>query len=166
MEDPPSKFFRLGPDRVVRLKYAYIIKCTGFNKDESGVVNEILCEYFPESKSGSDTSGIKTKGTIHWVTQSDSLPVEIRSFERLFTVEEPSADKDKDFKDHINLDSKRINSKARVEPSLRNVSPLDKFQFERKGYYCVDSESKEGRLIFNQTVTLKDSWSKEKNRST
>jgi len=165
MEDPPSKFFRLGPDRMVRLKYAFIIKCVDFKKNEWGDVEEIFCEYYPNSKSGQDTSGIKTKGTLHWVSEPDSISAELRIYDRLFTVAEPMAVKDKDFKELINPDSREVKTTARLEPSLRNAKPMEKFQFERKGYFCVDPDSITDKIIFNQTVTLKDSWSKESKKN-
>jgi glutaminyl-tRNA synthetase len=162
MENPPSKFFRLGPDRMVRLKYAYIIKCTGYEKDTEGKITEVRCEYFPNSRSGSDTSGLKTKGVIHWVSEQDAINAEVRLYDRLFVVEEPGSVKDKSLKDMLNPASEIILKNAKVEPSLKEAKELDKFQFERTGYFCVDGDSLPGNLVFNRTVTLKDSWIKEK----
>lgn len=164
MEDPPKKYFRLGPDRVVRLKYAYIVKCTDYKKDEAGNVTEIYAEYYPESKSGNDTSGIKVKGTIHWVSAAHALKAEIRQYDRLFMDEDPAGHKDKDFKDFLNPDSLSIVDNAYVEPSLKNAKPGDRYQFERKGYYCVDAEFTADKPVFNLTVTLRDSWAKIANK--
>ena len=131
------------------------------NTDSTGQIIEILCEYVPSSRSGNDTSGIKTKGTLHWVSEAESISAELRIYDRLFTVEEPLAEKNNDFRELINPDSRKIETIARLEPSLKDVKPLDKYQFERKGYFCVDKDSNSGKLIFNQTVTLRDSYSKK-----
>ncbi len=162
MENPPSpkKFFRLGPDREVRLKGAYIIYCTGYDKDpKTGKITEIRCTYDTDSKSGEDTSGKKVKGTIHWVSKADALPVEVRIYDRLFIDADPAGHKD-DYKKFLNPNSLQIIETAYVEPSLKGVKALDRFQFMRKGYYCVDPDSTEEKLVFNQTVTLKDTWAK------
>ena len=167
MENPPSpkKFFRLGPDREVRLKGGYVIKCTDYKKDpETGKITEIYCTYDPDTKSGEDTSGKKVKGTIHWVSVPDALEVEVRVYDRLFVDPDPAGHKDEDFKKFLNPESLQIIEKAYVEPSLKVAKPMDKFQFMRKGYYCVDPDSTDKKLVFNQTVTLRDSWAKEKNK--
>ena len=163
MEVPVKKYFRLGPGLMVRLKHAYILKCDSFKKDEKGNISEIHCTYFPESKSGSDTSGISVKGTIHWVSAAQAVPVEVRLYDRLFKVENPQAEEG-DFKDYINEKSMEVLSAALAEPCLKNVKPLEKFQFIRKGYFCVDKDSAEGKIIFNRTVALKDGWSKEQKK--
>jgi glutaminyl-tRNA synthetase len=160
MENAPKKFFRLGPGLTVRLKYAYIITCDDFKKDEHGNITEIYCSYIPESKSGSDTSGLKVKGTIHWVSVPHAKTAEVRLYDRLFKVENPASEEG-DFKDYINPDSLTILPEAFIEPSLAETRPLDKFQFLRLGYFTTDKESTANHLIFNKTVGLKDSWAKE-----
>ncbi len=158
---PPKKFFRLGPNRMVRLKSAYIIECENYLKDEQGNITELHCKYFPNSKSGEDNSGLKAKGTIHWVSAPHAINAEVRLYDRLFSVEDPLGDKEKDFKEFINPDSLKIVSDAKLEPSLKNAKAGDKFQFQRLGYFCVDNnDSRPDRLVFNRTVTLKDTWAK------
>jgi glutaminyl-tRNA synthetase len=160
MENAPKKFFRLGPGLMVRLKYAYIIKCDDFKKDEQGNVTEIYCSYIPESKSGNDTSEIKVKGTIHWVSVPGAKTAEVRLYDRLFRVEDPSSEEG-DFKDYINPESLTTISHAYIEPALAESVPGDRFQFLRKGYFCTDKDSTPEHLVFNRTVGLKDSWGKE-----
>jgi glutaminyl-tRNA synthetase len=160
MEEAPKKFFRLGPGLMVRLKNAYIIKCDDFVKDDNGRISEIHCTYIPESKSGSDTSGIHVKGTIHWVSVKHAETAEIRLYDRLFRVEDPSTE-DGDFKEYINPDSLTVLKNAFIEPDLMNAAQGLGYQFIRKGYFTLDRESTAGSLIFNRTVTLKDTWSKE-----
>ncbi len=160
MEDPPKKFFRLGPGLMVRLKGAYIVKCEGFKKDDAGNVTEIHCTYIPESKSGSDTSGIHVKGTIHWVNVATAKTAEVRLYDRLFKVEDPSSEEG-DFKDYINENSLEVLPNVYIEPALANAKEGEHFQFLRKGYFCVDKESTPDKLIFNRTVGLKDTWAKE-----
>ena len=159
MEDPPKKFFRLGPDRMVRLKGAYIIKCDGFEKDADGNITEIHCTYFPDSKSGQDTSGLKAKGVMHWVSVPHAKTAEVRLYDRLFKVEDP-ANAEGDFKDHINSDSLHVLPKVFIEPELANAKEGERFQFMRKGYFAVDKDSTPDNLVFNRTVTLKDGWAK------
>ncbi len=163
MEDPPRKFIRLGPGRVARLKGAYIIECEDFVKDENtGEITELHCRYIPESKSGADTSGIKVKGTLHWVSASHAIQAEVRLYDRLFTVENPGGDKEKPYTDFINPDSLEIISHAQLEPSLATAKPGERFQFQRLGYFCVDTRySKPDHLVFNRSVTLKDTWAKK-----
>ncbi len=163
MENPPKKFFRLGPGLTVRLKSAYIIKCESFIKDEKGNVTEIHCTYYPESKSGHDTSGINVKGTMHFVCAQHAVPVRVNLYDRLFKVENPQAEEG-DFKSYINPDSLKVIENAYAEPDLKNANPGDKFQFIRLGYFCTDKDSTADKLIFNRTVTLKDSWSKEQKK--
>lgn len=161
MEDPPKKYFRLSPGGMVRLKGAYIIVCKEVVKDpDTGEITALKCEYIPSSKSGEDTSDIKVKGILHWVSTAHALDAEIRLYDRLFTVEDPDGDKEKGFLDFINPDSYNIITNAKIEPSLHNTSPGDRFQFLRNGYFCTDLESQTGKLVFNRTVTLKDTWSK------
>ena len=161
MELPAKKWFRLAPGTMVRLKNAYIIRCDDFIKDENGNVIELRCSHIPESRSGNDTSGITVKGTIHWVSSAHALKAEVRLYDRLLKVENPATEAG-DFKDHINPDSLQVIAEALVEPSLASALPGDTFQFIRKGYFCVDPDSKPGQLVFNRTVTLKDAWAKEK----
>lgn len=156
MENPPKKYFRLAPGQMVRLKSAYIIQCNEVIKDEQGKVSEIRCSYLPDSRSGADTSGIKVKGTLHWVNAADAVEVEVREYDRLFRVEDPT-DEEGDFKEYINPDSLKI-VKGFAEPSIRSAGLNDRFQFLRKGYYCLDRDSSEDKMIFNRTVTLKDGW--------
>jgi len=163
MEEPPKKYFRLSPGQMVRLKSAYIIKCEGVVKADDGSVIEIHCSYFPESKSGSDTSGLKVQGTLHWVEASSAIPCEIREYDRLFQVEDPSSEEG-NFKDYINPNSLTIIPNAMAEPAMLNVKSGDHFQFLRKGYFCVDKDTKSGKPIINRTVTLKDTWAKEQRK--
>jgi glutaminyl-tRNA synthetase len=160
MEEPPKKFFRLGVGLTVRLKYAYIVKCTGYNKDEAGNVTEVFAEYIPESKSGHDTSGINVKGTIHWVSVPDALTGEVRLYDRLFTVEDPG-NAEGNFKEYVNPHSLHVLPNVFIEPALGKAVPGEPYQFLRKGYFCLDESSKEGKLVFNRTVSLKDTWAKE-----
>jgi len=163
MLDPPKKFFRLGPDLMVRLKGAYIIKCESFDLNEDGSVKTIYATYFPQSKSGSDTSEIHVKGTIHWVSIPHAVEAEIRSFDRLLIVEDASELGD-DFMKFINPDSIQTTEKAFVERSLRSANIDKAVQFIRKGYYCLDPDASPEKLVFNRTVTLKDTWAKEQNK--
>jgi glutaminyl-tRNA synthetase len=160
MEEPPKKFFRLGPGLEVRLKSAYIIKCESFTKDANGNITEIHCTYDPETKSGMPQSDRKVKGTLHWVSAKHCIDAEVRLYDRLFSDEEPDGHKDVDFKEFINPDSLKILSNCKLEPGLKDAKPLDKFQFQRLGYFCVDTHSTPEKLIFNKTVGLKDSWAK------
>lgn len=166
MEEPPKKFFRLGPGREVRLKGAYIIRCESFDKDDNtGEITTIYATYDPETKSGEDTSGKKVKGTIHWVSVPHAVTAEVRLYDRLFNDPSPTDHKDEegealDYKQFINPDSLVVLDKVFVESSLREAKPSEQFQFMRKGYFCVDSDATEEKLIFNQTVTLRDTWAK------
>ncbi len=164
MEEPAPKFFRLAPGKEVRLKYSYIIKCEDFVKDPvTGEITEIHCTYDPETLSGRSQSNRKVKGTLHWVSASNALEAEIRLYDRLFMSEDPEdVEEGIDYKTNLNPDSLKI-LKGFVEPSLSNAQPLDKYQFERIGYFCTDYDTKEGKLVFNRTVSLKDSWTKAKN---
>jgi glutaminyl-tRNA synthetase len=166
MENAPEKFFRLAPGKVVRLKYAYIIQCNEIIKDEKGEITELRCEYFENSKSGQDTSGIKCKGTIHWVNTADAIEKEIYLYDRLLTVEDFAAQSEEaDYKDFINPESLLIVKNAKLEPALAEAKVGQNFQFERKGYFCADSSALEnGILRFNRTVALKDSWAKEQKK--
>jgi glutaminyl-tRNA synthetase len=160
MEDPPKKFFRLGVGLMVRLKSAYIVRCDYFEKDASGNVTEIHCSYFPESRSGNDTSGINVKGTIHWVSVAHAKTAEVRLYDRLFRVDDPS-NEEGDFKEYLNPDSLQILLKAYIEPDLANAQVGKGYQFMRKGYFTLDKHSTHDKLVFNRTVTLKDGWVKK-----
>ena len=160
MKDPPKKYFRMGPGRDVRLKHAYILHCESFNENEAGEVTEVFCTYYPDSRSGSDTSGVKAKGTMHWVDQSTSIDVEIRSYDRLFNDPTPDGHEGEDFIDFINPESLEV-IQAKAEPALGEAKEMDKFQFLRKGYYVVDRDSTADKKVFNRTVSLRDSWAKK-----
>jgi glutaminyl-tRNA synthetase len=164
MEDPPSKFFRLAPGREVRLKYAYIIKCESVVKDPvTGEITEIHCTHDPETLSGRANSNRKVKGTLHWVSAQFALQAEIRLYDRLFLSESPEdVPEGEDYKTNLNPDSLKV-IKGYVESSVAGTQALDKFQFERLGYFCTDTDSKPDNLVFNRTVALKDSWAKAKN---
>jgi len=160
MEDPPGKFFRLAPGREVRLKSAYIIKCEEVIKDASGNITEVRCTYDPQTRSGGSEANRKVKGTLHWVSAQHAIPAEVRLYDRLFNTENPDiAEEGKDFKSNLNPESlKTVN--AQCEPGLKDSVPGTKLQFQRLGYFCVDKDSEAGKLVFNRTVTLRDSWAK------
>jgi len=161
MENPPKGFHRLVPGGEVRLRYGYIIKCDEVIKNDAGEVVELRCSFDPETKSGTGTSTKKVKGTIHWVSANQAVPVEVRLYDRLFTIENPAADEN--WLNFINQQSLEIISNAMVEPSLKDAKIGEHIQFERNGYFCVDSKfSSEEKLVFNRTVTLKDSWNSKK----
>ncbi len=160
MENPAKKYFRLGPGLMVRLKHAYIVKCEDFVKDEAGNITEVHCTYIPESKSGEDTSGIHVKGTIHWVSVQHAATAEVRLYDRLFRVEDPG-NEERDFKEYINTDSLQIIPTAYIEKDLATAEVGRGYQFLRKGYFTLDKDSGSEKLVFNRTVTLKDTWAKE-----
>ncbi len=160
MEDPPKKFFRLGPDREVRLKSAYVIKCNDYKKDADGNVTELYCTYDEATKSGAEAQGRKVKGTLHWVSAQHALKAEVRLYDRLFNDPEPDGHKDKDFMEFLNPDSLKVIT-GYVEPGLAAAKPLDHFQFQRIGYFNVDPDSREDQLVFNRTVPLRDTWNKK-----
>ncbi len=166
MEDPPKKFFRLGPERTVRLKGAYIIKCTGYKKDTEGNVTEIQAVYYPESRSNNDTSGIKVRGTIHWLSIAHASKAEVRLYDRLFKGEIPAETSIEDgtLKESLNPDSLQLLPEAFIESSLTESKEGDCFQFLRKGYFCVDKESTAEKPVFNRTVTLRDHWARKKSK--
>ncbi len=164
MEEAPKKYFRLTPGQEVRLRCAYIVKCTGCKKDEAGNVVEVYAEYDPDSKTGGENANKKVKGTIHWVSTSHALPVEVRLYDRLFTSENPSDEDYDDLKDLLNPESERIIETAYAEDYLQKAEIGDHYQFVRMGYFTTDKDSSADKLVFNRTVTLKDSWSKEKNK--
>ena len=161
MEEPPKKFFRMTPGKEVRLKGAYIVMCTGCKKDDDGNITEIYCEIDPTSRSGEPGSERKVKGTLHWVSARHCKDAEVRLYDRLFAVENPSAETEKDFRDLLNPDSLKVIEHAKIEPYLAEIAkPEDKFQFQRIGYFCVDLDSTPEKLVFNRTIGLKDSWAK------
>jgi glutaminyl-tRNA synthetase len=149
----------LAPGAMVRLKFAYIVKCEDFVKDENGNVTEIHCTYIPESKSGNDTSGVHVKGTIHWVSAPHAKTAEIRLYDRLFTSETPDAEEG-DFKDYLNPESLTVLPNVYIEPALADADLESRYQFIRKGYFCLDKDSTADKLVFNRTVTLKDTFKK------
>jgi glutaminyl-tRNA synthetase len=164
MEDPPKKFFRLAPGREVRLRNAYLITCTDVVKDDGGAIVELRCRYDPATRGGDAPDGRKVKATLHWVSASHAVDAEVRLYDRLFTAEEPGSD-DVDFLTQLNPASLERIADAKVEPSLAATEPGSRFQFERLGYFCVDPDSTAERPVFNRTVTLKDSWTKAKDRT-
>lgn len=165
MEDAPKKYFRLTPGREVRLKSAYVVRCTGCKKDDEGRVTEVYAEYLPDTLSGMPGASMKVKGTIHWVSASHALPVEVRLYDRLFTAENPADEKAEDLSELLNPDSEIILPVAYAEEYLREAKEGKSFQFIRNGYFVVDKDSTEDHLVFNRTVSLKDSWKKEQNKS-
>lgn len=164
MEVPPKKFFRLAPGQKVRLKSAYIIQCDEVVKDASGQITELRCSHLPGSKSGGDQSNVKVQATIHWVSIKHAITAEVRLYDRLFKVENPS-NEEGDFKDYINPDSLHVVQSAYAEPALKHAKFDERYQFLRKGYFCLDKDSSEERMVFNRTVTLKDTWAKEQKRN-
>ena len=164
MEEPPRKFFRLGPGREVRLRYAYFITCNDFVKDVDGEVVELRCTYDPLTKGGNAPDGRKVKGTIHWVSAEHALDAEVRIYDRLFNDPEPDSNKhEQDWKEFLNPDSREILNNAKLEPSLATATAGDQFQFERLGYFNVDvKDSAAGKPVFNRTITLRDSWAKKR----
>ena len=162
MEDAPRKFFRLSVGREVRLRWAYLVTCREVVKDDQGRVVELRCTYDPDSRGGSAPDGRKVKGTIHWVSAPHALRAEVRLYDRLFTAEFPDADKNRNFKEFLNPDSRTVLTGCMLEPGLAGCAPEDRFQFERQGYFCVDAvDSRPGRPVFNRIVTLRDSWAKQ-----
>jgi glutaminyl-tRNA synthetase len=161
LEDPPKKFFRLAPGRTVRLRYSYLVTCEGFTRNERGEIGEIHCRYDPASLAGDSAGGAKAKATLHWVSAKHSLSCEVRLYDRLFSVDNPTDEKDgRDFKSYLNPNSLETVQSCRIEPSLSGAKPGDRYQFERLGYFCVDPDSTPGSLVFNRTVTLRDAWAK------
>ncbi len=164
MEEPPKKFFRLSPGREVRLRYAYFITCTSVIKDSAGNITELRCTYDPATRGGDAPDGRKVKSTLHWVCAKNAIEAEARLYDNLFTKENPDEAKEgKDFTAYLNPNSLTKLAGCKVEPSLKDAKPLSRWQFERLGYFCVDSDSKDGKLVFNRTATLRDEWAKIKN---
>jgi glutaminyl-tRNA synthetase len=166
MEEPPAKFFRLGPGREVRLRFAYFITCNEIIKDAAGEVSELHCTYDPETHGGNAPDGRKVKGTIHWVSASHAFEAEVRLYDRLFMVEDPSREEGgKTYLEHLNAESLEMISEAKLEPALAKAGPGERFQFERLGYFCADAtDSKPGEPVFNRTVTLRDAWSRQQRK--
>ncbi|HOQ04367.1 MAG TPA: glutamine--tRNA ligase/YqeY domain fusion protein [Anaerohalosphaeraceae bacterium] len=161
MENPPKKFYRLAPGREVRLRYGYLIKCQEVIKDSAGNIVELRCTYDPATRGGEAPDGRKVKATIHWVSAAHAFDAEVRLYEHLFTKEDPEdVPEGQDFTVNINPDSLKILTGCKVEPSLKTTQPFDRWQFERLGYFCTDPDTRDGHLVFNRTVTLKDTWSK------
>ncbi len=160
MEVPPKKFYRLSPGTEVRLRYAYFITCTNVVKDENGEITEVHCTYDPASRGGNSPDGRKVKSTIHWVSATENIEAEVRLYDRLFLDEEPDGHKDVDFKEFMNHDSLQVLPKCYIEPFVKGAKVLDHFQFERLGYFNIDSDSTPEKLVFNRTVQLKDTWTK------
>jgi len=161
LEDPPKKFFRLAPGREVRLRYAYFVTCGDVVKDESGEVVELRCTYDPASRGGEAPDGRKVRGTLHWVAAEQSLPAEARLYDVLFGKEDPTdVEEGEDFTANLSPDSLEVVDGCRVEPSLAEAEAGSRLQFERLGYFCVDPDSRPDGLVFNRTVTLRDSWAK------
>jgi glutaminyl-tRNA synthetase len=164
MEDPPKKFFRLSPDKEVRLRYAYFITCKEVIKDAAGNITELRCTYDPQTRGGAAPDGRSPKATIHWVSAQHAIGAEVRIYESLFTKENPHDSPSGNFLDNINPDSLKVIDDCKLEPSLRDAKVGDKYQFERLGYFCVDLDSSPEKLVFNRTVTLKDTWAKMQKR--
>lgn len=160
LEDPPKKWFRLAPNAEVRLRSACYIRCTNVIKDATGRVVELRCTWDPNSKGGSSPDGRKVRGTLHWISQKDAVPAAVRLYDRLFAVESPEGDEGKSFLEHLNPTSLEVVDSAWVDRSLAKAAPLQRFQFERLGYFCVDLESRPDAIVLNRTITLKDSWAK------
>ena len=161
MEDPPKKFYRLAPGREVRLRYAYFVTCTDVVKNADGNITEIHCTYDPATRGGDAPDGRKVKSTLHWVSAEHAIEAEVRLYEHLFTKENPDdVDEGQDFTANLNPDSLEALTGCKVEPSLAQSKPLDRYQFERLGYFCVDPDSADGKPVFNRTATLRDVWAK------
>jgi glutaminyl-tRNA synthetase len=161
MEDPPKKFYRLAPGREVRFRNAYLVTCTDVVKEDGEVV-ELRCKLDPDSHGGDAPDGRKVKGTIHWVSAQHAIDAEVRLYDKLFTVENPTADKQKDFKDFIDEDSLEVLKGCKVEPGISGLKHFDSFQFERLGYFCIDPDSADGNIVINRSTKLRDSWAKIK----
>jgi glutaminyl-tRNA synthetase len=159
MEDPPKKFYRLAPGREVRFRYAYFITCKEAIKKDDKII-ELRCTYDPATKGGYAPDGRKVRATIHWVSAESAIDAEVRLYERLFTIKDPAGQKDEDFKDFLNPNSLEIINSCKIEPELKKLKPLDRFQFERLGYFCIDPDTTNEKLIINRTATLRDIWAK------
>src|SRR5262249_1066890 len=166
-ENPPKQYYRLSPGREVRLRYGYLVTCTGVVKDETGEVVEVHCTYDPATRGVNTPDGRKVKATIHWVSATHAVDAEVRLYENLFSKENPDeVEEGQDFTANLNPNSLEVVSNAKLEPSLANAVPGDRYQFERLGYFDVDKDSAPGKLVFNRTVPLKDTWAKIEKRET
>ncbi len=165
MEDPPRRFYRLAPGREVRLRYGYFITCTDVIKDDKGEIIELRCRYDPATRGGSAPDGRRVKATLHWVSARHAIQAQARLYETLFTVENPAADKEKDFTEYINPNSLKVVDPVYIEPSIQNAKAGDRLQFERLAYFVVDADSTADKLVFNRTVTLRDQWKKQQSRA-
>jgi glutaminyl-tRNA synthetase len=161
MEEPIKKYFRLFPNNEVRLKGAYFVKCVGFDKDENGNITCVHCTYDESTKGGDAPDGRKVKGTLHWVSADDCIEAEVRLYDRLFSNENPSDESNGEYTVNLNPDSLEVLSGCLLEGGLKNLKAGDTFQFLRQGYFCVDKDSTDGKIIFNRTVALKDSFVKQ-----
>jgi len=159
MEEPPKKFYRLAPGREVRLRYAYFITCKEVIKEGDKII-ELRCTVDPATRGGNAPDGRKVKSTLHWVSAAHAIDAEVKLYERLFTVDDPTGQKDEDFKDFLNPNSRKVLNSCKVEPAVRELKPFDRFQFERQGYFCVDPDTTEEHLVINRTVELRDTWAK------
>jgi len=159
MEEPLKKFYRLAPGREVRLRYAYFITCKDVIKEGDKII-ELRCTVDPATRGGNAPDGRKVKSTLHWVSAAHAIDAEIKLYERLFTVDDPTGQKDADFKDFLNPNSRKVLNSCKVEPAVRELKPFDRFQFERQGYFCVDPDTTEEHLVINRTVELRDTWAK------
>jgi glutaminyl-tRNA synthetase len=159
MEDPPKKFYRLAPGREVRFRYAYFVTCKEAVK-ENGKVVELRCTVDPETRGGNAPDGRKVKSTLHWVSADHAVDAEVRLYDKLFTVPDPAGQKDKNFKEFLNPNSLEVLPFCKIEPAAMDLKPMDRIQFERLGYFCVDIDSKPEKLVFNRTVGLRDTWAK------
>jgi glutaminyl-tRNA synthetase len=161
MEDPPKKFFRLSPGKEVRLRCAYFITCDDVVKDDRGEIQELRCTYDPATRGGDSPDGRRVKATLHWVSAAHAIPAEVRLYDRLFSVEDPdNVPEGKTFLDNLNRASLEVLRGARLEPSLAAAQAGQRVQFERLGYFCVDTDSRPGALVFNRTVSLRDTWAR------
>jgi glutaminyl-tRNA synthetase len=161
MEDPPKKFYRLAPGREVRLRYAYFLTCNDVIK-EKGTVTELHCSIDPDTRGGYAPDGRRVKSTIHWVSAEHGVYAEVRLYDRLFTVADPAGDKERNFKEFLNPDSLTVLESCIIEPAVQQLEPLDRFQFERLGYFCIDPDTTKEHIVINRTVTLRDTWAKIK----
>ena len=162
---PAKKWFRLAPGQEVRLRYACLITCKHVIKDEQGQVTELVCEWDPDSRGGTPKDGRRVKGTLHWVSARHAVKAKVRLYDRLFLAQDPEAEEGGDFLDQVNRDSLSVHEHAALEPSLALAKPGERFQFERTGYFCVDTSSVPGSLVFNRTIGLRDSWAKISNQT-
>jgi glutaminyl-tRNA synthetase len=159
MEEPSKKFFRLAPGREVRLRNAYLVTCTGVEKS-GGEISAVRCVLDPATRGGDAPDGRKVKSTVHWVSAPHAVDAEVRLYDRLFTIEDPAGQKERDFKEYVNPESLKFLSGCKVEPAVRTLSPLSRFQFERLGYFCVDKDTTSQNLVLNKTIGLRDTWAK------